>query len=93
MCGWLGGSATSGDVLKELAAGPDARRFATLRCALADLFPGLRPHQLPTAAQLSMKLGSVRGRIAGNACIEQGQRTYKGVRWKVRNVKPIKEVA
>ena len=85
----LGGEATSNDVLAELAAERSRERYGVLRAALCEIFPRLRRGELPTATQLSMKMGSVRGRIVGGACIEQGSRTYKGVLWSVRNTREV----
>ena len=81
------GRATSRDILEELAAERSAGHYSTLRLALADSFPGRGRERLPTATQLSMKLGSVRGRHLDGACLEQGPRTYKGVQWRVRRLK------
>ncbi len=80
----LGGAGTSSEILAELATGGDRHR--KLRAALAESFPGLHYDRPPTAVQLSTRLGSARGRLAGGACIEQGPRCSKGVRWTVRRV-------
>ncbi|MCP3964432.1 MAG: hypothetical protein GY719_41925 [bacterium] len=88
----FGGAASSKEILEELAAEHSAGRFTKLRSALADLFPQLERHRLPTPAQLSTQLGAVRGRLAGRAFVEQGARSYKGVRWSVKT-RRAREVA
>ncbi len=84
----LGGTATSGEILAALANDSDANSYQQLRAALREYFPSSRP---PTATQLSNRLGTYRGRLTGGACIEQGPRSYKGIRWSVRW--PVEEVA
>ena len=81
----LGGVASSKEILDALATGANVN----LRSSLAALFPTLDAEELPTPAQLSAKLSSLRDRIAGGAWIEQGARNYKGVRWRVRRVKEV----
>ncbi len=86
----LGGAASSREILSELARPPRggeepaAGRYQTLRSALAELFPTLDAEALPTPAQLSARLRSLRGRGAGGARIERGARGYSGVRWSIR---------
>ena len=82
-----GGAATSRDILEALAAAGATGRYATLRLALAESFPRLRRERLPTAAQLSTKLGSMRGRCLDGVYLEQGARNYKGVQWTVRRLR------
>ncbi len=82
----LGGSASSREILEELAAGRSLGRYQTLCSSLADHFPALDAETLPTPAQLSAKLGSLRGRPAGDTCVEQGPRSSRGVRWSLRRV-------
>ncbi len=81
-----GGSATSSEILAELGVEPAVAH--QLRAALQEFFPSGRP---PTATQLSNQLGRYRGRLVDGACIEQGPRSYKGIRWSVRW--PSSEVA
>ena len=81
------GAATSKEILEELAAERSFGSYATLRLALAESFPRLTRDRLPTAGQLSMKLGSLRGRRVDGACLEQGPRTYKGVLWRVERLR------
>ncbi len=79
----LGGTATSSQILAELAADRDSRH-AALRQALAESFPGLRHGRPPSAHQLSTRLGALCGRVLGDACIEREPRCRDGVRWIVR---------
>ncbi len=89
----LGGSASSREILDQLSRdrGGETSPYSTLRSALAERFPDLPAGTLPTPAQLSLERGAVRGRLAGGACIEQGPRGYKGVRWRVQPT--LKETA
>ncbi len=86
----LGGAASSKEILDELAAPRTGANttspptYATLRAALAALFATADDRALPTPAQLSAELGSLRGRSAGGACIERQRRSYKGVLWRVQ---------
>ncbi len=84
-----GGAATSRDILEELSAHHATDRYRTLRLALAESFPRLAQGRLPTASQLSVKLGSLRGRRLDGVCLEQGPRTYRGVRWSVRRLQEV----
>ncbi len=87
----LGGTATSKEILEELARSSrtgagraPGGRYRKLRSALAELFPNPDAEMLPTPAQLSARLRRLRGRPAGGRRIEQGPRTARGVRWSVR---------
>ncbi len=71
----------SGGIL-ERAADPPAGSQA-LRAAVEDLFPRLKPGELPTPVRLGNKLRSLRGRVFDGAAIRQGSKQQGGMTWRV----------
>ena len=53
---------------------------------MEELFPHLKSGELPTAAKLTYKLRSFRGRVAGDRILEPGPKTNSGIVWVVRQV-------
>jgi hypothetical protein len=66
----------------ERAADPPAGGQA-LRAAIEDLFPRLKPGELPTPVRLGYKLRSLRGRVFDGAAIQQGSKQQGGMTWRV----------
>ncbi len=77
-----GGGATAGDILRQLEAAKAEERCGAILGAIEELFPRLRPGEVPTTVQLGNKLRSLRGRNFGGLLI-QGKRSGRGVVWAV----------
>ncbi len=78
----VGGAATAGEILRYLDGAKAEPQFASLCAALEELYPRLRPGDLPTTVQLGNKLRSLRGRNFGGRFV-RGRKTRQGMVWSV----------
>jgi hypothetical protein len=75
-----GGRATASEILHDLEAAKREERLPELFEAIEELFPRLRPGELPSTAQLGSKLRGLRGRNFGGRAVH-GRRSNRGVVW------------
>jgi hypothetical protein len=80
----LGGEATARAMVAALGAEANRDRFQALRTALRELFPRLKPGEVPTARQLGYKLRAYTGRIVDGRSVVQAKKSTKGVTWALR---------
>src|SRR5207248_1274180 len=76
---------TSATLLKKLGEKDNAEKFNTIRSALSDLWPKVKPGELPSSGSIGMKIQAIRGKSFDGKRFEAIEAEKRAKVWGVVN--------
>jgi hypothetical protein len=79
---------TTADVVKELTAGNLSAGYQTMRAAISDLWPKLKPGDIPSSGTIGNTIGAIRDKPFGSLKFQEAGEEHRRKLWSVVPVSP-----
>jgi hypothetical protein len=74
---------TTTDLVRELASGNQSKAYETMRAALSELWPKLKPGDLPSSGTIGKTIGSIRDKPFGPLKFQEAGEEHRSKLWSV----------
>jgi hypothetical protein len=80
---------TTADLVRELASGKQSKAYDSMRAAISDLWPKLKPGDLPSSGTIGNTIGAIRDKPFGHLKFRASGSEDRRKLWAVVNIHPI----